>query len=553
MGSCGSCSTGGCGSSKPIAGTSGTTTKTAGCQSSGGCGCNKMNNFDWLGNMDLPGYQRFEIMEVKFKGGRKEFFRNTAQLDLHTGDAVIVDMNTGSHLGYVSMQGELVRLQMLKKGVKEQDDLRPILRKAGDKDLDRFAEIQKRDLPTLFRTRQIIQEMKLNMKLSDVEFQADNSKATFYYSAEDRVDFRELIKVLASEFKVRVEMRQISLRQEAGRIGGIGSCGRELCCSTWLTDFKNVATSAARYQNLSLNPTKLSGQCGRLKCCLNYELETYMDALMDIPKVEGGIMTERGKAVIQKVDIFKKILWFSYADETTWHPISAERARELVDMNKKGEIPPGLLAEDQAPAERKKGESPLNEDLDSMDQRFRQRAQSQQKKKNKDKDKARPPQPSANAKSNPRPPKPEGKGPRPEQPKRQGPPPPKEEAGREQQAPKPPQQQRPEQVRPPQPPRPPRPPQGDQPRQDAPKHDQGRNEAGRKDQPKQPPRPPRQQPPQQPEANRPPKPPRPPQQPVTPPNANIHPKQPPQQDRNQNRWKNKRNKPPQGGDGGGDA
>ena len=262
--------------------------EVAGCNNNGGCstgGCNKMNVFDWLSNMDMPKVDTFDVVEVRFKNGRKEFYRNSDNIDFVTGDAVVVDVQGGHHLGYVSMQGELVRLQMQKKKVANDDEIRKVYRKATLKDLEKFDSVRKRDMPTMFRTRQIIQDQKLNMKLTDVEFQADNTKATFYYSAEDRVDFRELIKVLASEFKIRVEMRQISLRQEAGRLGGIGSCGRELCCSTWLSEFKSVSTSAARYQNLSLNPGKLSGQCGRLKCCLNYELETYMDALEDIPDV----------------------------------------------------------------------------------------------------------------------------------------------------------------------------------------------------------------------------------------------------------------------------
>ena len=229
-----------------------------------------MNVFDWLSNMDMPSVDKFDIAEIRFKNGRKEFYRNPEKLSLYTGDAVIVEVPNGHHLGYVSMQGELVRLQMQKKKVANDSEIRKIYRLAHQKDLEKLEDVKKRELPTLYRTREIIRDLKLEMKLSDIEYQADNTKATFYYSADDRVDFRELIKLLATEFKIRVEMRQISLRQEAGRLGGIGVCGRELCCSTWLSDFKNVATSAARYQNLSLNPSKLSGQCGRLKCCLNY-------------------------------------------------------------------------------------------------------------------------------------------------------------------------------------------------------------------------------------------------------------------------------------------
>lgn len=338
-----------------------------------------MNVFDWLSNMDLPAKDRFDIVEVRFKGGRKEFFRNTEGLDLTTGDAVVVDVPNGHHLGYVSLQGELVRLQMKKKGVKNDDEIKKIYRKAHFKDLEKYEEVQKRELPTLYRTRQIIDDLKLQMKLSDVEYQADNSKATFFYSADDRVDFRELIKLLAGEFKIRVEMRQISLRQEAGRLGGIGSCGRELCCATWLSDFKSVSTSAARYQNLSLNPSKLSGQCGRLKCCLNYELETYVEALKDIPELEVPLEIERGLAKLQKTDIFRKIMWFGYDDENTWYPVEVNRVMEILELNKKG-IKPSSLFEDKQPA---KSETSLNSDLEFLENKFKKKSNKRKKSKRK--------------------------------------------------------------------------------------------------------------------------------------------------------------------------
>jgi cell fate regulator YaaT (PSP1 superfamily) len=336
---CASCGTGGCG------------TKTGGapngCKNNGLCktgGCNRMNSFDWLSNMSLPSAAKFDVVEVKFKGGRKEFYRNPLGLELFTGDAVVIDAENGYHIGNVALQGELVRLQMLKKKLQDKEGLLSIYRIATEKDLEKFEQARNRELTTLYRTREIIGELALKMKLSDVEYQADNTKATFYYSADERVDFRQLIKVLAGEFKIRVEMRQISLRQEAGRLGGIGSCGRELCCSTWLTDFKSVTTAAARYQNLSLNPNKLSGQCGRLKCCLNYELDTYLDALIDIPEIEKPLLTEKGEAQVQKVDIFKKIMWFSYKnEETTWHPVPAERVKEILALNEKGVQVPALV------------------------------------------------------------------------------------------------------------------------------------------------------------------------------------------------------------------
>lgn len=312
---------------------------TGGCQSNGTCGtsdCNKMNSFDWLSHMGIPQVDNFDIVEVKFKGGRKEYFRNVDYLQLHTGDPVVVDVPSGHHIGYVSLQGELVRLQMQKRKVRDDDNITRIYRVANQKDMEKWEEARNREIPTLYRCRQIVDEYKLQMKMSDVEYQADNSKATFYYSAEDRIDFRELIKSLAGEFKIRVEMRQISLRQEAGRLGGVGVCGRELCCSTWLVDFKNVTTSAARYQNLSLNPGKLSGQCGRLKCCLNYELDTYMDAIKDIPQVERPLQTESGPAKLQKTDIFRKLMWFSYNNDNDWHSITCERVKEIQALNEQG-------------------------------------------------------------------------------------------------------------------------------------------------------------------------------------------------------------------------
>ncbi|WP_425635988.1 regulatory iron-sulfur-containing complex subunit RicT [Algoriphagus yeomjeoni] len=295
-----------------------------------------MNVFDWLSHMGIPEVDNFDIVEVKFKGGRKEYFRNVDFLALNTGDPVVVDVPSGHHIGYVSLQGELVRLQMQKRKIRNDDEILRIYRVANQKDMEKWGEAQNREIPTLYRCRQIVEEFGLKMKMSDVEYQADNSKATFYYSADDRVDFRELIKALAGEFRIRVEMRQISLRQEAGRLGGIGVCGRELCCSTWLVDFKNVSTSAARYQNLSLNPGKLSGQCGRLKCCLNYELDTYIDAIKDIPSIDRPLQTESGPAKLQKTDIFRKLMWFSYNNDNDWHSITCERVKEILEINEKG-------------------------------------------------------------------------------------------------------------------------------------------------------------------------------------------------------------------------
>jgi cell fate regulator YaaT (PSP1 superfamily) len=337
-----------------------------------------MNVFDWLSNMDMPAEDKFRIVEVRFKNGRKEFFRNADNLNLTTGDAIVVEVPNGHHIGHVSLQGELVRLQMQKKKVSNDDDVKKIYRIAHQKDLEKFEDVKKRELPTLYRTREIIRDLKLEMKLSDVEYQADNMKATFFYSADDRVDFRELIKILAGEFRIRVEMRQISLRQEAGRLGGIGVCGRELCCATWLSDFKNVSTSAARYQNLSLNPSKLSGQCGRLKCCLNYELETYMEALEDIPKIEGPLLTDKGEATLQKTDIFRKIMWFGFNEENTWYPLNIQRVNQILRMNREGKKPATL--EIDVEAEKIPVET-LNSDLARMDQKFKGKSKKRKKKK----------------------------------------------------------------------------------------------------------------------------------------------------------------------------
>lgn len=357
---------------------------SAGCQNNGHCssgGCNKLNVFDWLSNMDVPAMHRFDVVEVRFKSGRKEFFRNAKKLDIVTGDPVVVDVPNGHHIGYISLQGELVRLQMTKKGIPDDDSVREIYRKASSRDMERWDEARNREESVMYRTKEIIQQTKLEMKLTDVEFQADGTKATFFYSADGRVDFRELIKKLAAEFRIRVEMRQISVRQEAGRIGGLGVCGRELCCSTWLTDFKNVSTSAARYQNLSLNPSKLSGQCGRLKCCLNYELDTYMEALKDIPEVEAPLQTQRGNAKLQKTDIFRKIMWFGYDDDNNWHAVTANRVKEIQEMNKKGKKP-SSLAENEVEVDPIETSS-INGDLEAMDRKFSGKGKKKKKKRNK--------------------------------------------------------------------------------------------------------------------------------------------------------------------------
>jgi cell fate regulator YaaT (PSP1 superfamily) len=294
--------------------------------------------------MDMPtNYKPFPIVEVKFKGSRKEFFVNLDNIYLEAGELVAVETTTGGFdIGHVSMTGELVRMQMVKRHVNEADVAKKIYRKATPADVDKWKIAKDLEWETMHKARTLAIELGLSMKISDVDYQGDKTKATFYYTAEGRVDFRELIKRMAESFRIRIEMRQIGMRQEASRLGGIGSCGRELCCSTWLTDFKTVSTSAARYQNLSLNTLKLAGQCGKLKCCLNYELDTYMDALKHIPDNVNYLKTEKGDARLQKTDIFKKIMWFSYPKDDNWVPVEIDKVKEIQKLNREGVIPADL-------------------------------------------------------------------------------------------------------------------------------------------------------------------------------------------------------------------
>ena len=311
-----------------------------GCKNNGTCGtdsCNKLTVFDWLSNMSAPnGETPFDCVEVRFKNGRKEFYRNTEKLSLSIGDIVATVASPGHDIGIVTLTGELVRVQMKKKGVNpESTEIPKVYRKASQKDIDIWSAARDREEPMKVRARELAIYQKLEMKISDIEFQGDGSKATFYYTANDRVDFRQLIKDFAKEFNTRIEMKQVGFRQEASRLGGIGSCGRELCCSTWLTDFRSVNTSAARYQQLSLNPQKLAGQCGKLKCCLNYELDTYMDALKDFPDFDIKLHTEKGDAICQKQDIFKGLMWFAYTDSfANWHVLKIEQVKEIIAENK---------------------------------------------------------------------------------------------------------------------------------------------------------------------------------------------------------------------------
>ena len=311
-----------------------------GCQNNGTCGsdsCNKLTVFDWLENMRPPqGEEDCSFVEVRFKNSRKEFFRFPKELKPQAGSLVITKVDRGYDLGKVTLAGALVAVQMKRKKIKaESDKIGTILRLANQEEIDIWQASRAKEAEVQKRARELAIALKLNMKLSDVEFQGDGSKATFYYSAGKRVDFRQLIKDMARAFSIRIEMRQIGLREEASRLGGIGSCGRELCCSTWLTDFRSVNTAAARYQQLSLNPQKLAGQCGRLKCCLNYELEVYRSALKSFPKAEVKLQTEKGIGVFQKMDIFKGLIWYAYKGEwTTWHKLTVSAVKEIIEKNK---------------------------------------------------------------------------------------------------------------------------------------------------------------------------------------------------------------------------
>ncbi len=336
----------GCGSG--ACGTSSKDGAPGGCQSHGSCstgGCNRMNVHDWLANLPFSDPESgCRIMEVSFNSGsRKDFFRNTTIHHYEKGDMIAVEGVSGFDVGMVNITGELVRLQMKKRRVDENSpEIKKVLRRAGDNDIAKMLESKAREAQVLIRSRAMARQLKLELKMAEVEIQADGRKATFFYIADDRVDFRELIKLYAGEFKVKVEMRQIGARQEAGKVGGIGSCGRELCCSSWLTDFKSVNTNAARYQNLSINQTKLSGQCGRLKCCLNYELDTYMDALQFFPEDADMIEMSKSRAFLVKKDIFRNLMWYTLPDSNKQYPLTIERVKKIKELNKQGIRPEDL-------------------------------------------------------------------------------------------------------------------------------------------------------------------------------------------------------------------
>ena len=322
----------------------------AGCKNNGTCssgGCNKMGVFNWLSNMELPtGQKPFDGVEVRFKNGRKGIYKNQTSLPVYEGDIVVVESSPGHDVGVVSLTGELVKHQISRKNINfDSSDIRKIYRKARQEDIEKWKEARSLEETTMHRARTLALKHGLQMKISDVEYQGDRLKATFYYTADDRVDFRELIKTMAEEFKVRVEMRQIGARQEAGRLGGIGSCGRELCCATWLVDFRTVSTSAARYQQLSLNPQKLAGQCGKLKCCLNYELDMYVEAFKHFPENNVRLQTKKGMAFHQKTDLFKKKMWYTLEGSNNFIELDVERVKKIIELNKKGVIPEDLIEE----------------------------------------------------------------------------------------------------------------------------------------------------------------------------------------------------------------
>lgn len=381
--------------------------KPGGCKSNGGCstgGCNRMNTYDWLHNLPMSDVESTcKIIEVSFnKGTRKDFFRNPSLQQYEKGEMIAVEGVSGFDVGEVSLTGEIVRLQMKKRGVKEENpEIKKVLRPASDRDVDLMVQNKAREPEAVIRSRAIAKQLKLDMKISQVEMQADGRKATFFYIADGRVDFRELIKVYASEFKVKVEMRQIGARQEAGKVGGIGSCGRELCCSTWLTDFKSVNTAAARYQNLSINQTKLSGQCGRLKCCLNYELDTYLDALQHFPDNCDVIKVAKGNAFLIKKDIFKNLMWYTLPDSNKQYPLTIERVLKIRSLNQQGVFPEELEPVEVVSSKPKEIEPEMADlvgqiSLQTLEKADRKRRNQQQQQQKGQKQGQRPQQPAGN-------------------------------------------------------------------------------------------------------------------------------------------------------------
>jgi cell fate regulator YaaT (PSP1 superfamily) len=436
--------------------------------------------YDWLANLPFSDPEsNCHLVEVSFnQGSRKEFYRNASLQYYEKGTMVAVEGVSGFDVGEVSLSGELVRLQMKKRGIKEDNaDIKRILRRASSTDLEKLQESKSREKEVLVRSRAVARQLKLQMKLAEVEIQADGKKGTFFYTADDRVDFRELIKIYANDFKLRVEMRQIGARQEAAKVGGIGSCGRELCCSTWLHDFKSVNTTAARYQNLSINQTKLSGQCGRLKCCLNYELDTYLDALQFFPDNADVLETAKGRAMLAKKDIFKNLMWYTLPQSNKQYPLTLRRVREIQAMNAQGQVPDDLQAVEVVSAKVKEAEPEFVDVVGHISLRSLERTT--KRKKEKEKQRSQPQQPQQTHQPRQQGQQPQGQQPRAKQggygPQQQGKP--RQQQGQA----RPPQQQPKQQGGQPQQPR--KPQQGGG--QNRPPQQQGGNRSGNSNRPQQ--------------------------------------------------------------------
>ena len=358
-------------------------TKSAnGCESVNTCGNSyKLSVFDWLSNINNPSTSQTDFVEVRFKNDRKFFYKNVHSLPLHMGSVVTVESSPGHDIGVVSLTGELVKIQMKKKFTSEDNPLK-IYRLANQKDIEVWQESRAKEEPVKIQARKIAYGLNLDMKITDVEYQGDGGKVTFYYTADNRVDFRILIKEFASTFRTKIDMKQIGFRQEAAKVGGIGSCGRELCCSTWLTDFRSVNTNAARYQQLSINPQKLAGQCGKLKCCLNYELDSYLDALSDFPPSSTTLDTEKGKAFCIKIDVFKKKMWFAYVERSmAWYDLDVKDVKNMIAQNKNGEKSLSLEEADTSNMPVKSVDLIQENTIDRFERRGKNSGKSQNKRK----------------------------------------------------------------------------------------------------------------------------------------------------------------------------
>ncbi|MEX0987726.1 MAG: regulatory iron-sulfur-containing complex subunit RicT [Bacteroidales bacterium] len=352
--------------------------------------CGKLDSFNWLRELsddfDIP-----DIIEVRFKNTRKEIYRNVNGLRLKRGDFVAVEASPGHDIGIITLAGEIVEKQLSKTKFDPRiDELKKVYRKAKENDLEKWEEAIRMESETMLKARSIAAELNLDMKIGDVEYQGDRTKAIFYYIADERVDFRGLIKVLADTFRIRIEMRQIGARQEAGRIGGIGTCGRELCCSSYITNFVSVSTQAARIQEVALNPTKLAGQCGKLKCCLNYEVESYSDARKDFPDRNIPLKIAGGRAIHQKTDVYRGIMWYSVGSDngaTALVPVPVERARDIIALNRENVFPDSLL---EAHYVEEIGKEKRLEYMDVVGQESITRFETNNKRKNKGRNKPRP-------------------------------------------------------------------------------------------------------------------------------------------------------------------